>query len=351
MQKMGHADLRLCTGPVPHYKEIVALGGALLRYMVEELGTKETLRRFADPLWFQAFACTVGFEWQFSGATTVTIRALMDSGAVENIHIVGGKGAQSKTIHLVPEDFRDVDRLTAKIDNSAVQDGYSLYFHAVLFDDEGHWTIINQGMNIEERLARRYHWCWEVNRFLDNAQSIAGSRVSIALDLSSGENRELRKTIMDILSDESPRSIVYKIMALSRPRGQKSILEYTDSGADVVCVPYHLRIPRKVREDVIRIAKGASSFLDLLKTPGLGASTLRGLAYIAALVYGAPISWKDPVKYTFAFGTKAGIPWMVERATMRKAANFLISAIEEAKIGKKAKVRAIKRLSKILPVQ
>ncbi len=351
VRRVGHADLRLCDGPVPHYKQIVRLGGAILEYMVDELGTAETLRRFSNPLWFEAFACVVGFEWQFSGATTVTLRALRDAteGKDVGIHILGGKGKQARTKELVPEELREPDVLTTKVDSALVQDGYQIYFHSILYDDEGHWTVVNQGMNTEMRLARRYHWCWEENRYLDDAESIAGKREPVVLDLQTSESRETRKAIMDILRDESPRNIVYTILTLRRERGQKTLAEYLNvPEIDIVKMPFHLRIPRKVNEHALQVAKNAESFLDLLKTPGLGPATIRGLAYIAALVYGAEPSWRDPVRYTFAFGTKAGVPWMVEREEMERAAQFLKNALDEAKLGHKEKKRALMRLSCLL---
>ncbi len=351
MRRTGHADLRLCDGPVPHYRQIVELGGAILRYMEEELGPTETLRRFSDPLWFQALASAVGFEWQFSGATTVTLRALREASERlgTEIRVVGGKGREARTVEMVPEDIREADVTTAKVDSSLVQDGYQIYFHAVLYDPEGHWVVVNQGMNVDERLARRYHWSWETGRFLDDAEAIAGKREDIVLDLQTRESRETRKTIMDILRDESPRRIAYTILSLQRERGQRSLAEYMDMpGVNVVEVPYHLRIPKRVSERALEIAKGAESFLDVIRAPGMGPSTIRGLAYVAALIYGAPPSWRDPVQYTFAFGTKAGVPWMVEREEMERAARFLVEAIEEARVGEKAKKRALMRLSRLL---
>ncbi len=351
MRRTGHADLRLCDGPVPHYRQIVELGGAILRYMEEELGTEETLRRFSDPLWFQALASAVGFEWQFSGATTVTLRALREASERlgTEIRVVGGKGREARTADLVPDEIRDADVTTAKVDSSLVQDGYQIYFHAVLYDPEGRWVVVNQGMNTEERLARRYHWSWEAGRFLDDAEVIAGKREDVVLDLQTKGSRETRKTIMDIIHDESPKRIAYTILSLRKERGQRSLADYVDMpGVNVVEMPYYLRIPKRVSERALALAKEAESFLDVLKTPGMGPSTIRGLAYVAALIYGAPPSWRDPVQYTFAFGTKAGIPWMVEREEMERAARFLVEAIEEAKVGERAKRRALKRLSRLL---
>ncbi len=353
MRRVGHADLRLCTGPVPHYKQIVQLGGALVEYMVDELGPAETLRRFSHPIWFEAMASAMGFEWQYSGATTVTIRAIAEAirGREDElgIRVVGGKGEQARTADKIPEELRDPDIVTTKVDSALVQDGYQIYFHSILYTDSGEWVVINQGMNVGERLARRYHWSWDEGRFLNDAEAIAGKREKRVLDLQAKSSKEARKTILDIVRDESPRKIVYLILSLRRRPGQRTLADYGIGGTvKVEYMPFEFRIPRRINEEALRTAKNAESFIELIKTPGIGPSTVRGLAFVASLVYGAPVSWKDPVKYTYAFGTKAGKPWMVEREEMTKAAAFLRSAIEEAKLGDKTKKRALERLSRLV---
>ena len=353
MGRVGHADLRLCSGPVPHYREIVQLGGALVEYMVDELGTAETLRKFSDPIWFEAMASAMGFEWQFSGATTVTLRAVSEAlrGKEESvgIWIVGGKGDKAKTKDALPEELREPDAVTTKVDSALVQDGYSIYFHAVAYDEKMRWVVINQGMNVEEKLARRYHWSWEGGGYLNDVEEIAGRKESAVLDLQARASERARETILDVVKDEPPKRIVYKILSLRKRPGQKTLADYGLGGCiKVEYMPFQFRIPKKVNEEALRIAKDAENFVDLIKTPGMGPATVRGLAFLASLVYGAPVSWKDPVKYTYAFGTKAGKPWMVERKRMLEAAEFLRSAVEESRLGEKTKKAALRRLSSIV---
>ncbi len=353
MRRVGHADLRLCSGPVPHYRQIVQLGGALVEYMVDELGPRETIRRFSHPIWFEAMASAMGFEWQFSGATTVTIRALAEAirGKEDELglHIVGGKGREARTAHVIPEELREPDIVATKVDSTLVQDGYQIYFHSIIFGEGDEWVIINQGMNTEEQLARRYHWSWDAGRFLNDAEQIAGVREDIVLDLQARSSEEARKTIMDIVHDESPRRIAYLILSLRKRPGQRTLAEYgLDGAVRTEYMPFAFRIPKRINEEAIRIARDAENFVEFIKTPGIGPSTVRGLAFVASLIYGAPISWKDPVKYTYAFGTKAGKPWMVEREEMRRAASFLRQAVEESRVGNKTKKRALMRLSHIV---
>ncbi|MDN5366991.1 MAG: uncharacterized protein PWQ11_402 [Candidatus Diapherotrites archaeon] len=353
MKRVGHADLRLCSGPVPHYRQIVELGGALIEYMVDEIGTAETLRKFSDPIWFEAMASAMGFEWQFSGATTVTLRAISEAirGKEESLGlwVVGGKGSDARTVDKIPEELAEPDVTTTKVDSALVQDGYSIYFHSILYDERKRWVVVNQGMNVEDRLARRYHWSWEEGRYLNDAESIAGRKEKIVMDLQTKNSEEARKTILDIVRDEPPKKIVYTILSLRRRPGQMTLADFGNGGSvKVEYMPFAFRIPKRISEEALQVAKNAENFLELIRTPGIGPSTVRGLAFVASLVYGAPVSWKDPVKYTYAFGTKAGKPWMVEREEMVKAASFLRQAVEEAKVGDKTKKRALQRLSRIV---
>jgi hypothetical protein len=233
------------------------------------------------------------------------------------------------------------------VDSALIQDGYQIYFHAVMWDEKQRWAVINQGMNTERKLARRYHWNWEAGGFLNDVVNVAGNPEKIVLDLQARKSKENRRAVMDILHDEPPKHIKYKILSLRRRPGQATLETYMGC-MEIQWMPYQFKIPSRINEEALRVAKNAESYIDLIRTPGIGPSTLRGLAFVASLVYGAPISWKDPVKYTYAFGTKAGKPWMVEREEMRRAADFLRSAVEEAKIGNKTKKRALERLARVV---
>ncbi len=333
--RVGEATLRLCEGPVWHYPYIRQLAPAIVKYMVEELGEKETLRKFAHPLWYQAFATTLGFEWQFSGATTVPIRALREGLPADfPIKIYGGKGKVE-----VPEEWREVSRETAKFDSTAFQDGYSLYFHALLTYDK-YWIVINQGMNTERRLARRYHWSWE-------GEVASGAKEKMAL-VFNDSNRELREAVVDIVQDTPPEKLEYTILTLRRRlEGQRTLFDwYTD--INIQRMPYYLKIPTRINRRALEIARDVSNFKELLMVEGLGAATLRGLAYVAFLVYDIPISWEDPVLFTFAFGTKVGVPYMVDINAMEEAAHFFMQASEEIKLGNKEKKFLLKNLARLV---
>ena len=62
------------------------------------------------------------------------------------------------------------------------------------------------------------------------------------------------------------------------------------------------------------------------------------------MVYGEPPSWQDPVRMTYAFGGKDGVPFPVNRRAYDAAIYFLKDAIDRAKVGQKEKLRAFHRL-------
>jgi len=337
--RTGETTMRLADGPVWHYKYIRNLAPKIVEFMVEELGTRETLRKFAHPVWFQAFSTVLGFEWQFSGSTTVPLRALREGLPPDfPLKVYGGKGKVE-----MPEEWRDVSRRTTKFDSAAFQDGYSLYFHSVLSDGEA-WVVINQGMNVEERLARRYHWSWE------GGEKAAGRKERAALVFGE-ENKELQRAVVDILQDQSPKQIVYTVLTLRRlSEGQRTLFDW-EGKVNVQEMPYYLKIPHRISEKALEIARELSSFRDILMVEGMGAATLRGLAYIAYLVYDVPVSWEDPVLFTYAFGTKVGVPYLVDVKAMDEAASFFSEATHEIRTGEKEKrflLRNLWRLMKAL---
>lgn len=335
--RVGETTMRLANGPVWHYRYIRVLAPRIVEFMVEELGEIETLRRFAHPIWFQSFSTVLGFEWQFSGSTTVPIRALKEELPKDfPIKVYGGKGRTE-----IPEEWKDISRKTAKFDSAAFQDGYQLYFHVLLTDGK-HWVVLNQGMNPEHQLARRYHWSWE------EGENAAGKKENYAL-VFGDHNEEVKRAIIDIVQDESPKEITYTILTLRKiVEGQRTLFDWEKEKINLQEMPYHLKIPKRISERALEIARSVSSFSELLLVPGLGASTLRGLAYIAYLVYDVPVSWEDPVLFTYAFGTKVGVPYMVDVKAMVEAARFFKETVEEIKVGEKEKRFLLKNLWRLV---
>jgi hypothetical protein len=358
MKKTGIADLRLCTGPIPHYREMVLLAKPLIETLINEHGTKETVKRFSNPLWYQCLACCFGFEYQFSGMTTVVIKAIKDSIQNENlgIKIAGGKGKLSLEAPKELEKFGDTygladnklselitnTKLAAKVDNTAIQDSYSLYFHSVIIDEKRNFSVINQGMNVDSQMVRRYHWFMPQN--LDDS-NVAGIKEDMVLDLTKKDLEETRRLILDLAKEGNKTVNTY--LKLNKGTSQTNLLNFT-KGRRIIELPYHLKFPKRLNAEALEIAKNASNFEEFLCSKGVGPSTMRGLAFVANLVYGSELSWKDPIKFCYAYGTKAGKPWYVEKRAMRKSAEILRNAVENAKIGEKEKLKILRRLSRFI---
>jgi len=365
MMRIGDVELKLASGPVPHYKEIVALTRAIVQVLEYEFGTREVIRRFSDPLWFNAYACLVGFEWNYSGMTTVTLRALkealrdLDTGLIA----LGGKGREAKITEKLKkisikdslkEKLSEVSVKSAKLDSTLIQDGYSLYFHFMLADEKGNFTVINQKMSTGLRRVRRFHWISDKKLF-DDPQTGFGVPTRV-LNIAASEIEDTRRTIIDILHDQSPERIALYITRL-RSRSTTLIDVEKDNSnlfgriKVIQELPEYLQIPRRVQIEAIRIAREAENFEDLLVKRGFGPGLARSLVYVAHVVYGSPISWKDPIRYTFAHGTKAGRPYYVRRRLMQREAEVLENAIKEAKLGNNAKLRALRRLKDLVSLE
>ena len=144
--------------------------------IVHHYGRDELLRRLAHPFWFQSFGAVMGMDWHSSGITTSVIgalkRGLTPLSRELGVHVCGGRGAHSRKtpdeltaignrVGIDGAGLAKVSRLVAKVDSAAVQDGFDLYLHGFIVTDDGHWTVVQQGMNGDDRQARRYHWLSE----------------------------------------------------------------------------------------------------------------------------------------------------------------------------------------------
>src|SRR4029453_787651 len=175
MKRSGYADLPLHGGHVPSWlaTRMTLLGTAIIEAVLYEYGRSEVLTRLSDPFWFQALGSVLGMDWHSSGISTAVMGALkrgLNPRAPElGMYICGGRGKHSR---MTPHELISIadkhglqgdalvrySRLTAKVDNTAIQDGFQLYLHAFVVTIEGEWAVIQQGMHAATGMARRYHW-------------------------------------------------------------------------------------------------------------------------------------------------------------------------------------------------
>ena len=345
MEKTGIADLPLHYGKAPAwlYKRMVRLADAISAIIIEEYGGEKLLELLSNPYWFQSFSCVLGYDWHSSGTTTVTCACLKEALEKHGIKAAGGKGMAKKTIEEIKEKAGELgdkisyaSRMTAKVDSAALQDGYGLYHHVIIFDDAGRWVVIQQGMNKENRYARRYHWIWKIKNFVEEPHAGIIGKKGIALNMTDRNSEDARKVSVEI-SKEKPAWVYKQFMKIKTCKPYQSTLE----GKMLA-----LKMPEKINWNALKEAYEIQprNFEEMLAIKGVGASTIRALAYISDIIYGCPLSWNDPVKYSFAVGGKDGVPYPVDRRAMDESTDILIHSLEDAKIGKREKIEAIKKL-------
>jgi hypothetical protein len=353
--KTGIAHLPLHGGRAPSwlFKRMTKLAAEISYILIKEYGTEEYLRRLSDPFWFQAFGCVLGFDWHSSGVTTTVCGALKE-GLQETSHelgiyVCGGKGAVSRKTPAEiaaigearlttadPQKLIYASRMSAKVDSAAVQDDYSLYHHSFLFDRQGHWAVIQQGMNTTNLWARRYHWLGEeLKDFVcEPHHAICCDHTTPILNMVAIESTDSREQSA-LLAKERPAKIVEEwktILQLDMPSHHHVSL------ADIK--PQNLN---KILEKTYE--QQPANFETLLSVPGVGSKTIRALAMISELIYGQPSSIKDPVRFSFAHGGKDGYPYPVNRQGYDQSIAILKEAISKSKVGESDKLKALQRLN------
>ncbi len=355
--RTGIINLPLHQGRAPRwlFERMVRLARELVWILVWEYGREGFLERLSDPLWFQALGCVMGFDWHSSGLTTTVCGALKEAlkGREKElgIFIAGGKGRKALETpeeiarigerYSLPsslENLIQVSRLTAKVDNSCLQDGFQLYHHILIFTPEGKWGVIQQGMNPERGWARRYHWLHKegLNFLNDPHQGIISEWRGEIFNLATEESSSARKTILEMVKDNPLRisKDLRRIKEISLPAHHPIKGIYVDEKR-IIRV---LREAKEIHPD---------SFQNLLLQPGIGSKTLRALALVAELIYGEKVSRKDPARYSFAHGGKDGYPYPVNLGTYEESIEFLKDAVNRARLGNQEKIHALRRLANL----
>ena len=360
MMRSGVADLPLHPGKAPRwlFKRMVALSDGIVDVMCEEFGTCLVIERVSDPYWFQALSCVLGFDWHSSGTTTVTCGALKEAINTKErgIRVAGGKGRTSKRtpteILSMGDDLGLKDRtmeglvyssrMSAKVDNTAIQDGHQLYHHVMLFTENGNWTVVQQGLSDDTGYARRYHWSsHELEGFIeDNNQTIMGASVDTALDMTADVSQPVRDVSVDLVNDG-----VQHLRREVQCPDQRSLDEWNGGRVKT------LSMPRTINWAALKKAYDVQpqDYEEFISLPGIGPSTVRALAMVSELIYGDKASWKDPVKYSFTVGGKDGVPYPVDRSVMDRTVEVIRAGVDEASIGKREKLEALQRLRRFVP--
>lgn len=349
--KRGTADLPLHYGTVPPWlaQRMSLLGGAIAEAIVIEYGRSALLQRLSDPFWFQSLGCVLGMDWHSSGITTSVMNALRKAINYRSeelgIYICGGRGKFSRE---TPSQLLDVanktgldgnalvrhSKLAAKVDNTAVQDGFQLYLHTFIVSKEGEWAVIQQGMNPNERMARRYHWLSSSLRsFMEEPHtSVCGRNQGLILNLTDKLAAPTKEGIVE-LTKEMPDKLMREVS---------------------IILPNHHEVKA---EDVNLKRLGAALLLahetnvsdmeSLLLLEGVGPRTLQSLTLVSEVIHGTPSRFSDPARFSFAHGGKDGHPFPVPTSVYDETIEVFNTSIRQAKLGEKDKSDALRNLSKI----
>lgn len=368
------------TGTVPRWlaERMRDLGKLIAESIVENYGKKEFLVRLSDPLWFQSFGAVLGMDWHSSGITTSVMyalkRGLNPIARDLGIYICGGRGKFSR--ETPTELFQIADqtgingnflartsKLCAKVDNTAVQDGFQLYQHNFIVTDEGDWAVVQQGMNTGAKAARRYHWSSSnLRSFVEEPHTaIVGENRGEILNLTHQEARNTRSSILDLIH-ENPDRMMHEIKQIVEPSRSIVVPQQYDlfetqhepilvNSSRNCTMPAHHEV---LAEDVDLKRLGGvlatayesdpKDFESLLLTPGLGPRTLQSLTLVSEVINGTPSRFKDPARYSFAHGGKDGHPFPVPLHVYDESIRILGDSIAKAKIGDRDKYECLNRL-------
>lgn len=352
MKRSGTADLPLHYGHIPKWLSLrmSRLGLAITEAIITEYGTAEVLRRLSDPFWFQSLGAVMGMDWHSSGITTSVMGALKSAinplSKELGIYICGGKGKSSRQtpqelLHysdrkgLNGTDLVRCSKLSAKVDNTAIQDGFQLYMHSFIVNTDGLWTVVQQGMQDGSSTARRYHWhSAEMKSFVDDPHTaICGVNQGTIMNMVTQEAQPARLSMLS-MTTEHPSRMIAEIQQLVLPNHHEVKAKDVDlKRLGAMLWLTHERQP--------------ADFEELLLLEGMGPRTLQSMALVSEVIYGTPSRFKDPARFSFAHGGKDGHPFPVPLKVYDETISVLTKAVNKAKIGESDKLQAIQKLGEL----
>lgn len=352
MKRSGTADLALMGGSIPPwlFDRMTQLSLPIVEAIVAEYGHKAFLSRLSDPFWFQSFGAVIGMDWNSSGVTTAVMSALKKSlnphAKSLGLYVCGGKGKdamQTPTELLRVGEQTGLDgnclaqcsRLSAKVDNTAIQDGFQVYLHSFVVSNQGDWSVVQQGMKGETGQARRYHWhSGNIKSFTEEPHSaVCGEHQGNILNLVDKNALSTQQGILAI-SRENPLHILKEIPRMKLP----TYCDVKEKDVDLKRLGSILWLAQQQKTE---------KFEDLLLLNGLGPRTLQSLTLVSEVIYGTPSRFSDPARFAFAHGSKGGKPFPVPTHVYDETIETLKNAVEKAKIGDTDKQKAILKLTQL----
>jgi uncharacterized protein len=349
MKRTGIADLPLHRGRVPQWlaERMTKLGTAITEAIVRDYGTSVFLSRLSDPFWFQALGAVMGMDWHSSGITTSVMgalkRGLWPRADELGIYICGGRGRSSRN---APQELRSIaerrgfdgealvrtSRLTARVDNNAIADGFQIYLHSFVVTANGEWAVVQQGLNDGRGMARRYHWhSASVRDFVAEPHTgIVGENQGVIMNLVDAQAKPAQTALLEIAS-EKPEKTLDTARHLRMP-------DHHDVRAQ------NIDLKRLGAVLAVAYERELHQFTELLLLEKLGPRTLQSLALIAEVVHGAPSRFADPARFSFAHGGKDRHPFPVPLKTYDESLTFLRESLDAAKLGGREKLDGFRSL-------
>jgi len=383
MLKKGIATFTLDTGQCPKwlFERMVKLGSQIVEIIVEEYGPDEFIARIADPVWFQSLGTVVAFDWNASGLTTVLTASLKEAIKGKEKHlgifICGGKGKTSlktpdeinnwgEKISLPQESVSNLvysSRITAKVDNSLIQDGYQIYHHSFFFSRNGSWAVVQQGMNQSNATARRYHWFSDkiIDFVCEPHTGIISNLIVPCLNMTAKESEKNRQISTQLIQNRNElfkdiqilrkhSDSVSRMVALKHGQQEFVFAEFKNTEFH-----YHPVLnedfsnSRYLEKILLKLCEHKpDTYEKLIAVEGVGPKTVRALSLVAELIYGAEPSYKDPARYSFAHGGKDGTPYPVDRKTYDSTINFFKKVISKMKTSQHEKYAMLKKLDRMI---
>jgi hypothetical protein len=327
------------------------LGSAITETIIHDYGTSAFLSRLSDPFWFQAMGAVMGMDWHSSGITTSVMGALKRGLGPKSdelgIYFCGGRGRFARN---TPHELRAIanrrgfdaerlvrtSRLTARVDNNAIADGFQIYLHSFVVTANGEWAVIQQGLNDRNGMARRYHWhSTSVQDFVAEPHTgIVGHNQGVVMNLVDSHAKPAQSAMLE-LAGERPE----KVLASARHLRMPSHHEVRESNVDLKRLGAVLAVAYE---------RDLHDFAELLLLEKLGPRTLQSLALVAEVVHGTPTRFSDPARFSFAHGGKDRHPFPVPLKTYDESLEFLRNSLDVAKLGDQAKLDGFRRLERFV---
>lgn len=380
--RRGIATFTLDYGKCPPwlFKRMVKLAKIVSEAVISNFGPDEFLKRLSDPVWFQSFGSLLAFDWNASGLTTTTMGALKEAifgmEKESGLFIAGGKGKTSRKtpdqiinwsekLNLSQETawkYVYLSRLTAKVDSALIQDNFQIYHHNFLFTKNGSWAVIQQGMNTQIQRARRYHWYSETVKDLTvEPHNAIQSEIVLprVLNLTSKKSLENRGGVLELVKHK--KDLFFEIKRIQKHQDQLTILDLSSKDfsdhpvnhqnfslnsnqKNALASLFNKRLENSIQNI---LDKQIDDFEDVLMTKKVGPKTIRALSLVSEVVFGEKPSYEDPVRYTYAFGGKDGIPYPVNKKTYDSTIEIIEKALKKSTLGYSEKEKLLRRNEKL----